>query len=173
MRLKLEPTVRETALASTVLPTPGTSSIKTCPRHNKATRTSSTSCRLPTMTRSTFWMTRSASSWTDDGSMEWRNLSRRAHDEPVEPTQPGFAVGTYFENYPVLDMEVYQLIPLWPLKRSCRSVHPFLYTCPDTSRRRIYGIKFKYSTHNHARRRLWPDLPRLPRNRHVHGHVRG
>src|SRR5215211_217567 len=109
MRLKLEPTVRETALASTVLPTPGTSSIKTCPRHNNAT-----------MTRSTFWMTRSASSWTEDGSMEWRNLSRRAHDEPVEPTQPGFAVGTYFENYPVLDMEVYQLIPLWPLKRSCR-----------------------------------------------------
>ena len=51
------------ALASTVLPVPGTSSISRWPWHSSATRASRTSSCLPTMTRSTLAMTRSPDSW--------------------------------------------------------------------------------------------------------------
>jgi hypothetical protein len=54
MRRKVQPMDRAKDLASTVLPTPGTSSIKVWPRHNRAINVSSTASRLPTMTRSTF-----------------------------------------------------------------------------------------------------------------------
>ena len=49
IRLKLLPTLRAIALARTVFPTPGTSSIRTWPRHSSATRTRLTSRRLPTI----------------------------------------------------------------------------------------------------------------------------
>ena len=54
MRRKLQPRLRATALASIVLPVPGTSSISRWPRHRRATSVRRTSWRLPMMTRSTF-----------------------------------------------------------------------------------------------------------------------
>ena len=53
IRWKEQPSERATALASMVLPIPGTSSSRTCPSQKMATRTSSTAPDLPTMTRST------------------------------------------------------------------------------------------------------------------------
>src|SRR5450759_1246887 len=54
IRRKLQPRLLATALASIVLPVPGTSSIKRWPRDSNATRVSLTSWRLPMITRSTF-----------------------------------------------------------------------------------------------------------------------
>jgi hypothetical protein len=63
MRRKLQPRLLAMAFASTVLPVPGTSSMSTWPRHRSATRANLTSACLPTMTRSTFAMTRSPVCW--------------------------------------------------------------------------------------------------------------
>ena len=49
-------------LASIVLPTPGTSSISTCPWHSMATKANRTSWCLPMMTFSTLAMMRSPTS---------------------------------------------------------------------------------------------------------------
>src|SRR5690349_16877142 len=46
-------------LASIVLPTPGTSSIRTCPSHSSATMSSLVACRFPTTTLSTLASSRS------------------------------------------------------------------------------------------------------------------
>src|ERR1035437_693845 len=54
MRRKLQPRLLATALASMVLPVPGTSSIRRCPRQSNATSVRRTSWRLPMITRSTF-----------------------------------------------------------------------------------------------------------------------
>ena len=64
MRRKVQPMLRLSALASIVLPTPGTSSIRTWPSHSSATSAMRTSTCLPTMTRSTLATTRSADSLT-------------------------------------------------------------------------------------------------------------
>ena len=64
MRRKLQPMDLESALASMVLPTPGTSSMRMWPSHRRATRAIRTSTCLPTITRSTLATTRSAGSWT-------------------------------------------------------------------------------------------------------------
>src|SRR3990170_3819299 len=64
MRRKLQPILRLIALASIVLPTPGTSSIRMWPSHRRATRAIRTSRCLPMITRSTLAATRSAESWT-------------------------------------------------------------------------------------------------------------
>ncbi len=53
MRLNRPPIDFASALASMVLPTPGTSSISKCPWHSKQMAVSSTISRLPTMTFST------------------------------------------------------------------------------------------------------------------------
>ena len=53
IRRKLQPRLRAIALARTVLPVPGTSSIRRWPRQSSATRASRTSWCLPTITRST------------------------------------------------------------------------------------------------------------------------
>ncbi len=63
MRRKVQPRLRATALASMVLPVPGTSSMSKWPRHSSATRVSRTSWRLPMMTRSTLAATFSPVSW--------------------------------------------------------------------------------------------------------------
>ena len=60
MRLKVQPTLRASARASMVLPVPGTSSMRICPRLSTAIRASSISVRLPTITRSTLAMIRDA-----------------------------------------------------------------------------------------------------------------
>ena len=64
MRRNVQPMDREMALASIVLPTPGTSSMRMWPSHRSATIASRTSACLPTITRSTFATMRSAGSWT-------------------------------------------------------------------------------------------------------------
>src|SRR5438552_56184 len=64
MRRKVQPMLLLRALASMVLPTPGTSSMRMWPSHSKATRAMRTSACLPTMTCSTLATTRSAGSWT-------------------------------------------------------------------------------------------------------------
>ncbi len=53
MRRTEQPSVRAMALASTVLPTPGTSSISRCPSASSTTSAVSTASGLPSMTRST------------------------------------------------------------------------------------------------------------------------
>ncbi len=62
MRLKLHPTDRASALASVVLPMPGTSSMSTWPSQSIATSASSIAASRPTMTRPTFSRTRAAAS---------------------------------------------------------------------------------------------------------------
>ena len=64
MRRNEQPMLRLSALASIVLPTPGTSSIRMWPSHSSATSAIRTSTCLPTITRSTLATTRSADSWT-------------------------------------------------------------------------------------------------------------
>ena len=54
MRLNEQSNERASAEASVVLPTPGTSSMSTCPRHRSAIIISSTASCLPTMTLPTF-----------------------------------------------------------------------------------------------------------------------
>src|SRR2546428_1100913 len=54
MRRNEQPSERARALARTVLPVPGTSSTRMCPRQMSATSASSISWCLPKMTRSTF-----------------------------------------------------------------------------------------------------------------------
>ena len=63
MRRNVQPRLRAIALASMVLPVPGTSSMSRCPRHMSATSASRTSWCLPTMTRSTLAMTLSPTCW--------------------------------------------------------------------------------------------------------------
>ena len=58
-----EPRLFAIAFASTVLPVPGTSSMRRWPRQSSATRASWTSWCLPTITRSTLAITRSPDSW--------------------------------------------------------------------------------------------------------------
>src|SRR5712692_5125954 len=58
-RSKAQPRERDSDLASMVLPTPGTSSISTCPRLSMAITHSSISASLPTSTRLTFRTMRS------------------------------------------------------------------------------------------------------------------
>src|SRR5579875_3277604 len=60
MRLKVQPIERASDFASTVLPTPGTSSISKWPWQTSAMRASSTSWRFPTMTFSTLRSTASS-----------------------------------------------------------------------------------------------------------------
>src|SRR5919106_1512725 len=64
MRRKLQPMLWLSALASIVLPTPGTSSMRMWPSQRSATSAIRTSLCLPTMTRSTLATTRSAGCWT-------------------------------------------------------------------------------------------------------------
>ena len=66
MRRNEQPRLRAMALARTVLPVPGTSSISRWPRHRSATRASRTSWCLPTITRSTLARTLSPVSWIFD-----------------------------------------------------------------------------------------------------------
>ena len=63
IRRNVQPRLRAIALASTVLPVPGTSSISRWPRHMSATRARRTSWCLPTMTRSTLARTLSPTCW--------------------------------------------------------------------------------------------------------------
>src|SRR5258705_4304234 len=63
MRRNVQPRLLAIALASTVLPVPGTSSIRRWPLHSSATRAKRTSLCLPTMTRSTLAMTWSPTCW--------------------------------------------------------------------------------------------------------------
>src|SRR5216683_6254934 len=58
MRLNEHPIERAIALVRTVLPTPGTSSINTCPRQMTAIRLKATDSALPTITFSTLLITR-------------------------------------------------------------------------------------------------------------------
>src|SRR5258708_4434117 len=58
MRLNVHPIERAIALGRTVLPTPGTSSINTCPRQMTAIRLNTTGSALPTITLSTVFITR-------------------------------------------------------------------------------------------------------------------
>src|SRR6266571_7149931 len=58
IRLNVHPIERAIALVRTVLPTPGTSSIKTCPRQTTAIRLNATGSALPTITLSTLLITR-------------------------------------------------------------------------------------------------------------------
>src|SRR5438876_3693518 len=58
IRLNVQPIERAIALVRTVLPTPGTSSINTCPRQMTAIRLNATDSPLPTITFSTFPTTR-------------------------------------------------------------------------------------------------------------------
>src|SRR5919109_5088331 len=89
MRLKAQPTLLASALASIVLPTPGTSSIRTWPWHSKAMRASSTSPCLPTMTRSTLATIVSAT----DLRSSTIGRSQRTPSQIVSPTcrQPSIA----------------------------------------------------------------------------------
>ena len=68
MRLKLQPMEREIALASVVLPMPGTSSISKCPSESSATSTRSITSLWPTMTRAMFSRTRSATALICDAA---------------------------------------------------------------------------------------------------------
>src|SRR6266567_778070 len=61
IRLNEHPMERAIALVRTVLPTPGTSSINTCPWQMTAMRLKATDSPLPTITFSTFATTR----WTE------------------------------------------------------------------------------------------------------------
>src|SRR5260221_737269 len=82
MRRKLQPSDRASAFASTVLPVPGTSSTRMCPRHSSATMASSTSWCLPKMTRSTFSAT-PATRWLSPVLSNGRILpSNTAHPVP-------------------------------------------------------------------------------------------
>ena len=47
MRVKVQSRLRASALASTVFPTPGTSSMSTCPRARRHTTRRSTALRFP------------------------------------------------------------------------------------------------------------------------------
>src|SRR5579883_294331 len=64
MRLNEQPSERASDLASTVLPSPGTSSSRICPSASSATSTSSTTASLPTITRPMFSCSRRASAAT-------------------------------------------------------------------------------------------------------------
>src|SRR4030088_369909 len=81
MRLNVHPMERAIALVRTVLPTPGTSSINTCPRQMTAIKLNATGSAFPTMTFSTLLITPCtalAKSCTDcifaflPGSLTWR-----------------------------------------------------------------------------------------------------
>ena len=63
IRRNVQPRLRAIALARTVLPVPGTSSMSRCPRHSSATSARRTSWCLPTITRSTLARTLSPVSW--------------------------------------------------------------------------------------------------------------
>src|SRR3954453_11173570 len=63
MRRNVQPRLRAIALARTVLPVPGTSSMRRWPRHRSATSERRTSWCLPTMTRSTLARTLSPTCW--------------------------------------------------------------------------------------------------------------
>ena len=63
MRLNEQLKLRAIALARTVLPVPGTSSMSRWPWHSSATSARPTSWCLPTITRSTLAMTFSPDSW--------------------------------------------------------------------------------------------------------------
>src|SRR5712691_12441859 len=58
MRLNVHPIERAIALVRTVLPTPGTSSINTCPRQMTAIKLKATGSAFPTITFSTLLITR-------------------------------------------------------------------------------------------------------------------
>src|SRR5687767_984696 len=73
MRRNVQPMLWESAFASIVLPTPGTSSMRMWPWHSSATSAIRTSTCLPTMTRSTLATARSAGAWTFF-TMEWSPL---------------------------------------------------------------------------------------------------
>ena len=63
IRRNVQPRLRAIALARTVLPVPGTSSMSRCPRHSNATSARRTSWCFPTITRSTLARTLSPVSW--------------------------------------------------------------------------------------------------------------
>src|SRR3990170_131602 len=78
MRRKLQPKLRAMALAKTVLPVPGTSSMSRWPWQSSATRARRTASCLPTMTRSTLAMTFSPDSWIAiGGACSWFPLGVR------------------------------------------------------------------------------------------------
>src|SRR3990172_3242851 len=78
MRRKLQPKLRAMALARTVLPVPGTSSMSRWPWQSSATRARRTASCLPTMTRSTLAMTFSPDSWIAiGGASSWFPLGVR------------------------------------------------------------------------------------------------
>src|SRR5258706_11404440 len=95
MRRNEQPRLFAIALASTVLPVPGTSSIRTWPRHSSATRAKRTSLCLPTMTRSTLARTRSPVFWMVDiwlpstSSTGW--YAGPARSVPVRPRRSSSA----------------------------------------------------------------------------------
>jgi len=68
-RSKEQPSERASDFASMVLPTPGTSSIRMCPRLSRAITQSSISASLPTSTRLTFSTIREPSASTDPFSI--------------------------------------------------------------------------------------------------------
>src|SRR5581483_925578 len=79
MRLNVHPIERASALASMVLPTPGTSSRRMCPWDASATSASSASSRFPTITVSTFARIECRT------SPGLRNHTLRFHAEPGSP----------------------------------------------------------------------------------------
>ena len=90
MRRKEQPRLRAMALASTVLPVPGTSSISRWPWHRSATRASRTSWCLPTITRSTLARTLSPVSWIFVISLS-RGAARHGGCAPPGPCVRGCA----------------------------------------------------------------------------------
>src|SRR3712207_7449102 len=87
MRLKVQPIERAIDFASTVLPTPGTSSSRTCPRHIRAISTRSTDRRLPMITCSTLAATRSATCWisSKDSSVNQQSVASGQSSEEPDP----------------------------------------------------------------------------------------
>src|SRR2546427_10037605 len=68
MRRNVQSSERASDLASIVLPTPGTSSMRRCPSHRRVTRQSRISSSLLTIARLTFAMNASATRPTDSGA---------------------------------------------------------------------------------------------------------
>ena len=88
IRRKVQPRLRAMAFASTVLPVPGTSSIRRWPRHRRATRASRTSLCFPTMTRSTLARTLSPTCWMLLIGLPWSAAPDRAPPGPGSSRRP-------------------------------------------------------------------------------------
>src|SRR6266566_5549229 len=107
MRLNVHPMERAIALVRTVLPTPGTSSINTCPRQITAIKLKATGSAFPTITFSTLLITRCtalAKSCTDciftflPGNLTWHPQKGQVFSRGANPTRVGLIASLQYEH---------------------------------------------------------------------------